>query len=137
MKNAVLIAVMFTASFLCGQGPAGWPCADDVFKSEGDNRRVRVGTVVVAGFVEKKVLPDVSDLKDKKTNSTVVFKTLIGKDGTVRCADAVKGDTNLVPRSREALKQWRFRPYLLNGQPIMVDTEILFIFKEDTVTAPR
>ncbi len=119
-----------------GQNAKSWPCSDDLTKVEGDNRRVRVNVSVTQAMARDRVLPDVSDLRGAKTNSAVVLRVLIGKDGAVRCVDPVQGDTTLLfPRSVEAAKKWRFQPYLLNGQPIVVDTTIEFEFKKGKVTA--
>jgi hypothetical protein len=118
-----------------GQNPSSWPCSDDLTKSEGDNHRIRISIGISEALAQKKILPDVSDLKEMKVDSTVTLKVLIGKDGVVRCADPVQGDQNLFPRSVDAAKQWRFQPYLLNGQPIIVETPIEFVFKKNKVTA--
>jgi Gram-negative bacterial TonB protein C-terminal len=134
MRAMVRIGVLCAAAQVYAQNSASWPCSDDLTKSEGDNHRIRVSTGVSEAFIDKKILPEVSDLK-KRMNSTVIIRTLVGKDGLVRCTDAVEGDPKLLPRSLEAAKQWQFKPYLLNGQPIIVETPIEFIFKKGKVTA--
>jgi len=118
-----------------GQNPSSWPCSEDLTKSEGDNHRTRVSIGISEALAQKKVLPDVTDLKGTKMNSTVTLKVLIGKDGSVRCADPLQGDQSLIPRSLDAAKQWQFQPYLLNGQPVIVETPIEFTFKKNKVTA--
>ena len=126
---AILTALAYS------QNTGGWPCSDDLTKAEGDNHRIRVNLSVTEAMAQKRILPDVSDLKHTKTNSTVILRVLVGKDGTVRCTDPVQGDANLFARSIEAAKQWQFQPYLLNGQPIVVETTIEFAFKKAKVTA--
>jgi protein TonB len=110
-------------------------CSDDLAKAEGDNRRVRVNVSVTEAMAQKKILPDASDLRHTKTDSTIILRTLIGKDGSVRCADPMQGEKDLFQRSIDAAKQWQFQPYLLNGQPIAVETTIEFVFKKGKVTA--
>jgi hypothetical protein len=134
-KMALCAVLLFIVASAYGQNAPSWPCSDDLTKSEGDSRRVRVSLGVMETLAQHKALPDVSDLKGTKLSSTVILGVIIGKDGTVRCADPVRGDTDLFPRSVEAARQWRFRPYLLNGQPIMVSTMIEFVFKKGKVTA--
>lgn len=135
--NANILAATFflLAALAYGQNGATWPCSDDLAKAGGDNRRVRVSAGVTEAMAQKKILPDVSDLRHTKTGSTVILRVLIGKDGTVRCADPMQGDQNLFQRSVEAAKQWRFQPYLLNGQPINVDSRIEFAYKKGKVAA--
>ena len=133
--RAVLTIGLFLATASAfGQAASSWPCADDLIKSESDNRRVRVSTGVALAFAEKQSFPDVSDLKDSKIKSDVVVKLLIGKDGVVRCADAVEGANDLWARSVEAAKRWQFKPYLLNGEAVMVETRIEFAFKKSKVS---
>jgi periplasmic protein TonB len=136
MKLATLSAgLVFLATLAYGQNTPEWPCSEELAKAEGDNRRVRVNVSVTEAMAQKRILPDVSDLKHTKTTSDVVLKVLIGKDGTVRCAAPVQGDPSLFQRSVDAAKQWRFQPYLLSGQPIIVETTIEFAYKKGKVAA--
>jgi len=136
MKPIVLCAglLLVVVSALSQNAPS-WPCSDDLTKTEGDNHRIRVNVNVTQGMVQKKILPDASELKGTKTKSTVVLRVLIGKDGFVRCADPVQGEPTLFERTVVAAKQWRFQPYLLNGQPIIVETTMEFQFNKNKVTA--
>ena len=118
-----------------GQGGTLWPCSDELTKSEGDNHRIRVSTGVSEVLIEKKVLPDVYDLKGTKTKSTVILRTLVDKSGAVRCAEPIQGDAALFQRSQDAVKQWHFKPFLLNGQALIIETPIEFVYKKDKVTA--
>jgi len=54
----------------------------------------------------------------------VVLQAVIGKDGTVRDLRVLSGHPLLAPPAMEAVKQWRYRPYLLNNEPVEVDTQI-------------
>jgi periplasmic protein TonB len=49
---------------------------------------------------------------------------VIGKDGTVRDLQVRSGHPMLAQAAVDAVRQWRYRPYLLNGQPVEVDTQI-------------
>jgi protein TonB len=135
MTTVLYAGFLLLAASAHGQNAASWPCSDDLTKAEGDNHRIRVNVNVTQGMVQKKVLPDVSDLKGTKTKSIIVLKVLIGKDGFVRCADPVQGEPNLFERSVVAAKQWRFQPYLLNGQRIIVETTMEFEFNRNKVSA--
>ena len=52
----------------------------------------------------------------------VTVSLLIDTDGTVEKATAVDGDPILAQAAVEAVKQWRYTPYFLNGEPIEVET---------------
>jgi protein TonB len=59
---------------------------------------------------------------------TVVLLAVIGKDGTVKDVRVEKGLPVLAQAAIEAVKQWRYRPYLLNGEPVEVDSQITINF---------
>jgi protein TonB len=52
----------------------------------------------------------------------------IGKDGTIKKVKVVSGPPMLQNAAAEAVKQWRYRPTLLNGQPVETDTQVLINF---------
>ena len=134
LRARLLVSSLLFFSPLCfAQGPPLWPCADQV---AGGVEPVRVSVGVSAGMAEKKVLPDTSDLKGKKVNSTVVVRILIDAKGTVRCAEAEEGDPGLFQRSQDAAMQWHFKPYLLRERrPVNFSTLLEFMFKKNKVTA--
>ena len=53
---------------------------------------------------------------------------IIGTDGSVKQLEAVSGPDVLIPSSKAAVGQWRYRPVLLNGEPVEVDTTIDVIY---------
>jgi TonB family protein len=66
-----------------------------------------------------------------RIQGTVVLSAVIDKDGTVESLSLVSGHPLLVPAAMDAVKQWRFRPYTLNGQPVEVKTQINVNFHLD------
>ena len=58
----------------------------------------------------------------------VVLFAVISKAGTIDNLRVVSGHPMLVPAAIEAVRQWRYRPYILNGQPIEVETQITVNF---------
>jgi periplasmic protein TonB len=58
----------------------------------------------------------------------VLIKALISTDGRIEQAQVVSGSLLLSPAALEAIKQWKYRPYFLNGGPIEVETEITVSF---------
>ena len=64
----------------------------------------------------------------QKLHGTVVLQAVIGRDGTVQEVKIVRGYFLLGRAAVAAVKQWRFRPYNFNGQPISVRTQITLNF---------
>ncbi len=60
---------------------------------------------------------------------TVQLHAIIGRDGTVRSLEVLSGHPILARAAREAVSQWRYRPTLLSGQPVDVETHITVIFQ--------
>ena len=76
-------------------------------------------------MLEKQVSPVYPPLaRAARVQGTVVLTIVIGKDGAFETLELVSGHPMLVPAAIDAVKQWRYRPYQLNGQPIEVQTTI-------------
>ena len=58
----------------------------------------------------------------------VVLNVRISSDGDVIDVAALSGPTELRQLASDAVKQWKFKPYLLNGQPAEVETQISINF---------
>ena len=59
---------------------------------------------------------------------TVVIKALISREGVVEHPQIISGQAFLADAAMDAVKEWRYRPYYLNGQPVEVETEITVNF---------
>jgi protein TonB len=59
----------------------------------------------------------------------VVLSAIISKTGEIESLQAVSGHPMLTRAAVEAVRQWRYRPYILNGEPIEVETQITVNFK--------
>ena len=62
--------------------------------------------------------------KKAHIEGTVVLHAIIAKDGTVQSLDYVSGPDELKDSAMEAVKKWRYKPMLLDNQPVEVNTEI-------------
>ncbi|HTW31615.1 MAG TPA: energy transducer TonB [Candidatus Sulfotelmatobacter sp.] len=60
---------------------------------------------------------------------SVVLAALISSDGTIRNLRLISGHPMLAPAAIDAVSQWRYRPYILNGEAIEVETQITVNFK--------
>jgi periplasmic protein TonB len=88
-------------------------------------QRVRVSQGVSSGLLIRKVQPAYPPLaRQARIQGTVVLHAVIGKDGSIQNLTLVSGHPMLAPAAIEAVKQWKYKPYLLNGEPVEVDTEV-------------
>jgi len=88
-------------------------------------QRVRVSTGVATGLLIKKVTPNYPQLaKQARIQGTVVLTAEISKEGTIQNLQLVSGHPMLAPAAIEAVRQWRYKPYLLNGEPVAVETTV-------------
>jgi TonB family protein len=87
--------------------------------------RVRVSSGVESGLLINKVAPVYPQLaRQARIQGTVTLRAEIGKDGNVDNLQLISGHPMLVPAAIEAVKQWKYKPYLLNGQAVLVETQI-------------
>lgn len=88
-------------------------------------QRIRVGGNVQAANLVRKITPQYPPLaKQARVQGTVKFQAIIGKDGTIQNLQLITGHPLLVPAATEAVKQWLYKPTLLNGEPVEVVTQI-------------
>jgi periplasmic protein TonB len=59
----------------------------------------------------------------------VILKALLSQTGDMKELTLLSGDPLLASAAIDAVKQWKYRPYLLNGQPIEVETQISVNFQ--------
>ena len=70
--------------------------------------------------------------KEMKVQGAVVLEALIGRDGNIQDLHVLSGPTILSTAAREAVKQWRFRPYLQSGQAVETEARITVNFTIST-----
>jgi len=89
-------------------------------------QRVRVLQGVSQGLLIKRVQPKYPKKARKEgIQGTVVLHAIISKEGDITSLELVSGDPLLASAAIEAVKQWKYKPYLLQGNPVAVDTEIV------------
>ena len=66
--------------------------------------------------------------RSARIQGTVVLSAVISKAGTMENLRVVSGHPMLVTAAMEAVSQWRYRPYILNHEPIEVETQIIVSF---------
>jgi periplasmic protein TonB len=88
-------------------------------------QRVRVSSGVQSGLLVRKVNPTYPPLaRQARIQGTVILQAEISKDGNIQNLQLISGHPMLAPAAIEAVKQWKYRPYLLNGEPVEVETTI-------------
>ena len=79
----------------------------------------------MTALVLKKIPPEYPEAAKKAhIQGHVVLRAIISKDGDVENLQIVSGHPQLAPAAIEAVKQWKYRPYLQQGNPVEVETEI-------------
>ncbi len=95
-----------------------------------DTNTVRVpASVMEANLVTSRVPAYPEAAKAEGIQGPVVMETVISKSGTVDHVRVVEGDRQLRSAAEEAVLKWRFRPYVLNGQPVDVVTMVRVDFR--------
>jgi TonB family protein len=85
--------------------------------------RVRVSAAVSQALLLQKVAPAYpTSAKKLHVQGQVLVNFVIDKDGNVTDVQPKSGPPELVPAAIDAVRQWRFRPYLLLGRPVDVDS---------------
>ena len=91
--------------------------------------RIRMGGPVQAASLVCRVQPYYpEEARLQRISGTVRFHTIIGTDGSVKQLEVVTGPPMLVDAAKRAVSRWRYRPTLLNGEPVEIDTTIDVIF---------
>ena len=92
-------------------------------------QRVRISQGVTRGLLVHRVEPTYPTLaKAARVQGTVVLTAIISQDGAIENLQLMEGHPMLVPAALAAVRQWRYKPYLLNGQPVEVETTITVTF---------
>ena len=63
-----------------------------------------------------------------RIQGSVVLQAVISKTGTIENLQVLNGHPMLVRAALDAVQQWRYRPYFLNGEPVEVETQITVNF---------
>ena len=118
IPNGVLSEVLSTSSTpVLAKTPAATP------------KRVRVPAQVAEANLVYDVAPKYPPEAGRaRIEGTVVLLAVIGKDGAVEDVRVKSGVSVLAQAAIEAVKQWRYRPYLVNGEPVEIDSQITISF---------
>jgi protein TonB len=92
-------------------------------------QRVTLGGQVEAAKLINKIPPQYPEVaKSAHVTGTVVLRAIISKNGGIEQLQLVSGPPLLAKSAMDAVAQWRYRPTVLNGEPVEVDTTIDVVF---------
>jgi protein TonB len=92
-------------------------------------KRIRIASRVAEANLIHDVAPQYPPEAGRaRIEGTVVLMAVIGKDGTVKDVRIENGLPILVQAAIDAVKQWRYRPYMIDGEPVEVDSRITINF---------
>lgn len=91
--------------------------------------RIKVGGNVQSAALIRQVMPVYPPIaRTAHISGTVVLHAIIAKDGSIEELQYVSGPPLLMRAAMDAVREWRYRPTLLNGEPVEVDTTISVVF---------
>jgi TonB family protein len=129
-----------TARGIAGDVPGGMPldgtrASAGILSSEprlpgvGSPTHVRVAQGVMRTFLGTKVNPSYpAEAERQHVEGPVILHISIDKNGNVSKVEPVSGHPLLIPAAIDAVKQWKYKPYLLNQAPVEVETAVLINF---------
>jgi protein TonB len=107
------------------RGPQGGPSVQLV-ERKGP---VRISSTELVSLVQKTIPVYPAIAKTAGIQGTVVLEAVISKSGTIENLRVVSGSPMLQRAAMDAVKQWRYKPFVLNGEPIEVETTVNVEFR--------
>jgi TonB family protein len=119
----ILFGVIFPAHAQTGEQqpvPSPSPAATASPASPGDS------TEIIVLQAPKPSYP--MEAANKGVQGKVWIHLIISETGDVESTDVISGDPDLARAAQDAMKKWKFKPYIRNGKPVKVDTKMPFDF---------
>lgn len=96
------------------------------------SRRLRISSALAEKLKTQDVAPQYPQkARENSIQGDVILAATIDAEGKITNLKVVSGHPVLADAAVEAVKQWKYRPYLLNGEPVLVDTMIKVQFRMD------
>jgi len=118
-----------------GPGPSGpianlFPSAQPIPVRPPERKRIVISQPSEAMLL-KKVIPEYPNIaRIAGIQGDVKLHAIIAKDGSIQSLTVTSGHPTLISAATEAVQQWRYKPYMLNGEPVEVETIITVTFKK-------
>jgi protein TonB len=113
-------------------GPAGLPVEPSAMETRKptEKKREKVSEGVEQAQLVSRIEPRYPFLAvQTRTQGTVVLHAIISREGRIEALEIVSGHPLLVHAAVDAVRQWRYRPTFLNGEPVEVETSITVTFR--------
>jgi protein TonB len=92
-------------------------------------KRIRMGGQVMSKQLKHRVTPAYpKEAQDQRIQGTVRMHVIIGKDGKVILVELISGHPALAQAALDAVRKWEYKPVLLNGEAVEVDTTVDTVF---------
>jgi protein TonB len=109
-----------TLPSLGGQSKAPTPVLQVLHVSQGVSR----------GLLVKNVPPKYpASAMQMRVEGAVELSATVSKEGNISAIKVLSGDPQLARAAADAVKQWKYKPYLLNGEPVEIQTQVTVNFK--------
>lgn len=130
--DAIVSTLNSVAALPAGSPPESTPTAAEKDDPESSRQptvglpsRVKVASGVIQGLKIKDVAPVYpSEARSARIQGTVLLKAEISKEGNITDLELIDGPIELAGSAVAAVRQWKYKPYLLMGQPVTVQTQI-------------
>ena len=133
VRVGIALACAVLSAGTCASAVALATNIDGMVTTAGDSPRAKGPYTVPAGEMVKYVITKVppvypEDAKKARIQGKVVLNAIIGKDGTVENLTVVSGPNELQQSALDAVRQWTYKPFLVNGDLVEVKTTINVIY---------
>jgi len=92
-------------------------------------RALKISEPIIAAQLISRIEPKYPYIAiQTRREGTVLLHAIISREGQITSLDVLSGDPLLVGAALDAVRQWRYRPTILNGEPVEVETSITVIF---------
>jgi len=112
-----------------GTPPPNFTTSEDT-EPQPTLQTLNISQGVSQGLLVKKVSPVYpANAVRLRTEGTVELMATISKSGDITHIKILSGESQLSKAAEDAVKQWKYRPYLLNGEPVEIQTQVTVNFK--------
>lgn len=130
----LLLAVAILTASLWWHWNLGWQELESGLKSDGAGESIRREANISADVMQKRITHRVEPeypaaARPLKLQGAIVLDVVVGRDGKVIDLHAQNGPDVLAQAAMDALRWWRFEPYLIDGKPVAVHTTVAVEFK--------
>jgi len=122
----LLIPYLLNATLIVTSVIVGWAQNQPV----GGPAAVKVGQAEAEAHLISSVQPQYpAKAREKGIQGTVMFRAIVGKDGSIDKLYLLSGHPLLVSASIDPVKQWKYKPFVVNGEPIEAEIVIAVNFQ--------